>query len=59
MRYRHRQLHRLTWLVLALLLPGILLVALSIRRSGPTETAAIQLAPPPQPAPPTKPAPPK
>ncbi len=48
MRQRHRQVHRLAWLVLALLLPGILLGALAIRRSGPTETAAIQLAPPPQ-----------
>jgi hypothetical protein len=46
MRQRHRQVHRLAWVVLALLLPGILLVALAVRRGGPTETAAIQLAPP-------------
>jgi hypothetical protein len=46
MRRRHRRVHRLAWVVLALLLPGVVLVALAIRRSGPTETAAIQLAPP-------------
>jgi hypothetical protein len=46
MRQRHRQAHRLIWTVFALLLPGILLVALAIRPSGPTETAPIQLAPP-------------
>ncbi len=52
MRQRHRQVHRLAWVVLALLLPGVLLVALAVRRGGPTETAAIQLAPPTQLAPP-------
>ena len=46
MRQRHRQAHRVIWTVLAVLLPGILLAALTIRPSGPTETAPILLARP-------------
>lgn len=46
MRLRHRQVHWLAWVMLVLLLPGTLLLGLSVRRSGPTETAAIQLLPP-------------
>lgn len=46
MRRRHRQMHRVIWTVLAVLLPGILLAALAIRPSGPTETAPVLLAPP-------------
>jgi hypothetical protein len=47
MRRRHRQAHRVIWATLAMLLPAILLVALAIRPSGPTETQPVQLAPPP------------
>ena len=46
MRRRHRRVHRIAWLALAFLLPGILLVALAIRPSGPIEAPATQLAPP-------------
>lgn len=46
MRRRHRAIHRVTWLVLAGLLPAILLVSLLLRPVGPTEAPQIQLAPP-------------
>jgi hypothetical protein len=47
MRRRHRVAHRAIWLVLAVLLPGVLIGALSIRRDGPIEAPAIRLAAPP------------
>ena len=46
MRRRHRSVHRAVWLVLSVLLPAILIGALTIRRNGPLEAPAIQLAPP-------------
>ena len=47
MRRRHRAMHRTIWTILAVLLPVILLGAMSIRRDGPLEAPAIRLAPPP------------
>jgi hypothetical protein len=46
MRRRHRRVHRIAWLVLAVLLPCVLIAALVTRPSGPVEAPAIQLAPP-------------
>ena len=46
MRRRHRDVHRVTWLVLAFLLPAIVLLSLMLRPIGPTEAPQIQLAPP-------------
>ena len=46
MRRRHRSVHRAVWLVLSVLLPVILIGALIVRRDGPLEAPAIQLAPP-------------
>jgi len=46
MRRRHRSVHRTIWLVLAVLLPVIVLVAMSVRRDGPIEAPAIRLAAP-------------
>lgn len=46
MRRRHRTMHRAVWTVLAVLLPAILIGAMSIRRDGPVEAPAIRLAPP-------------
>jgi hypothetical protein len=46
MRRRHRIAHRRIWLVLAVLLPAILIIAMTIRRDGPFETPAIRLAAP-------------
>ncbi|HEX3994984.1 MAG TPA: hypothetical protein VHX39_27730 [Acetobacteraceae bacterium] len=46
MRRRHRDVHRLAWLVLVFLLPVIVLLALMLRPIGPTEAPQIQLAPP-------------
>ena len=46
MRHRHRNVHRVIWLVFAGLLPAIVLVALVLRPIGPTEAPQIQLAPP-------------
>jgi hypothetical protein len=46
MRRRHREVHRMTWLVMALLLPAIVLVSLMLRPVGPTEAPQIQLAAP-------------
>jgi hypothetical protein len=47
MRRRHRTMHRAVWLILAVLLPAILIGAMSIRRNGPLEAPAIRLAAPP------------
>jgi hypothetical protein len=47
MRRRHRTMHRAVWTLLAVLLPAILIGAMSIRRDGPVEAPAIRLAPPP------------
>ena len=46
MRRRHRAAHRKVWMILAVLLPVILIGAMSIRRDGPFEAPAIRLAPP-------------
>jgi hypothetical protein len=46
MRRRHRSVHRAAWSVLLILLPAILIAAMAIRRDGPLEAPAIQLAPP-------------
>jgi hypothetical protein len=46
MRRRHRHAHRVTWFVLAGLLPAIVLLSLLVRPVGPTESPQIQLAPP-------------
>ncbi len=46
MRRRHRAVHRAVWTVLAVLLPAILIVAMSVRRDGPVEAPAIRLDPP-------------
>lgn len=42
----HQRAHRVLWLLLAGLLPGVLLLALAARPTGPTEAPQIQLAPP-------------
>jgi hypothetical protein len=46
MRRRHRSVHRTIWLALAVLLPLMLIIAMSVRRDGPIEAPVIQLAPP-------------
>jgi len=46
MKRRHRQTHRVIWLIMAGLLPAIMLLALVLRPIGPTEAPQIQLAPP-------------
>lgn len=46
MRRRHRTAHRAVWIALAVVLPLILIVAMTVRRNGPLEAPAIQLAPP-------------
>ena len=46
MRRRHREAHRVIWLVLAGLLPAIVLLSLVFRPSGPTEAPQVLLAPP-------------
>ena len=46
MRRRHRDVHRLIWLVLAGLLPVVVLLSLTLRPGGPTEAPQIQLTPP-------------
>ena len=45
-RRRHRSAHRMIWLVLAGLLPGIVLLSLTLRPIGPAEAPQVQLAPP-------------
>ena len=42
----HQRAHRVLWVMLACLLPGVLLLALAARPTGPTEAPQIQLAPP-------------
>ena len=46
MRRRHRDTHRLIWIVLAGLLPAVVLLSLALRPVGPVESPQIQLAPP-------------
>jgi hypothetical protein len=46
MRRRHRDAHRRIWLLLAVLLPVLLVGAMSIRRDGPFEAPAIRLIAP-------------
>lgn len=46
MRRRHRDVHRVTWRVMAFLLPAIVLLSLMMRQTGPTEAPQVQLAPP-------------
>ena len=43
MQRRHRAAHRIIWLVLAVLLPVILVVAMSARRNGPIEAPQVHL----------------
>ena len=43
MQRRHRAAHRLIWLVLAVLLPAILIGAISARRNGPIEAPQVRL----------------
>jgi hypothetical protein len=47
MRRRHRVAHRAIWLALAVLLPVVLIGAMSIRHDGPIEAPAVRLAAPP------------
>ena len=46
MRRGHRLAHRWIWLVLVVMLPAVLVAALAIRPSGPTEAPAIRLSAP-------------
>jgi hypothetical protein len=46
MRRAHRRAHGRIWLALAILLPLLLLAAAALRQAGPTEAAAVRLAPP-------------
>ena len=46
MRRRHRDTHRVVWLLFAGLLPAIIVASLVLRPVGPTEAPQIQLAPP-------------
>jgi hypothetical protein len=46
MRRGHRRAHRVIWLMLAVMLPAVLLAALAVRPTGPTEAPQIRLAPP-------------
>jgi hypothetical protein len=46
MRRRHRETHRVVWLLLAGLLPAIIVLSLVLRPIGPTEAPQIQLTPP-------------
>lgn len=45
MRRRHRRVHRFAWTVLAVILPLVILGALSARRVGPEEAASVRIAP--------------
>ncbi len=47
MQRRHRAAHLRIWLVLAIALPTVLLLALAVRRNGPDETPPVRLSPPP------------
>lgn len=44
MQRRHRAAHRVIWLVLAVLLPAILIGAMSVRRNGPIEAPQVRLS---------------
>ena len=44
MQRRHRAAHRVIWLVLAVLLPLILIGAMSARRNGPIEAPQVRLS---------------
>ena len=46
MKRRHRDTHRVIWIVLAGMLPAIVLLSLAMRPTGPTEAPQIQLAQP-------------
>jgi hypothetical protein len=46
MRRRHRDTHRVVWLLLAGLLPAIIVASLVLRPVGPTEAPQLRLAPP-------------
>ncbi len=46
MRRRHRDVHRVTWLLLAVMLPAVVVLSLVLRPTGPTEAPQIELAPP-------------
>ncbi len=46
MQRRHRAMHQRIWSWLLVLLPVVLLLAVASRQNGPTEAAAVQLAPP-------------
>jgi hypothetical protein len=46
MQRRHRAAHRTIWLILAVLLPLVLIGAMSIRHDGPLEAPAIRLVAP-------------
>ena len=43
---RHRLVHRRIWSVLAVLLPLLLVGALALRQTGPTEAPPVRLSPP-------------
>jgi hypothetical protein len=46
MKRRHRNTHRIVWLLLAGLLPAVILLSLMLRPIGPTEAPQIQLMAP-------------
>ncbi len=46
MQRLHRQAHARIWMVLALLLPAIIVLALVIRQNGPTEAPPVRLSAP-------------
>jgi hypothetical protein len=46
MRRRHRDTHRIVWLLLAGLLPAVIVVSLVLRPIGPTEAPQTLLTPP-------------
>ena len=46
MRRGHRTAHRWIWRVLIVLLPAMIVGALTVRPSGPLEAPAIRLTPP-------------
>jgi hypothetical protein len=46
MKRRHRQAHRMIWMLLAVLLPAAVLLPLALRPSGPLEAPAVRLSQP-------------
>ena len=46
MQRPHRRAHARIWMVLAVLLPAIIVLALVMRRNGPTEAPPVRLSPP-------------